>query len=126
MRATVKGHRTAGTDITAPFIYGGTDAKGAVTDKSDHYGRCGMRFEGIEVRRDGVYAIGADGKAAAWIGGVATKFWMLPVPAETVTDELDSLTFPELMVIAKQIKLAGRGTARKPQLIAGIRAHRAA
>ncbi len=41
-------------------------------------------------------------------------------------DELDELTFDQLMEIAKGIKLAGRGTARKPQLIAGIRAHRAA
>ena len=41
-------------------------------------------------------------------------------------DDLDTMTFPQLMEIARSIKLRGRGTARKPQLIAGIRAHRAA
>jgi hypothetical protein len=49
-----------------------------------------------------------------------------PAPAAPEGDELDSLTFPALMEIAKQLKVAGRGTARRPQLIEGIRAARAA
>ncbi len=128
MRGTAKAHRNAGTDFTAPFIFGGTDIKAPLTDLSDYHGRCGLRFESLEVTSQGVVAVDADGKRT-WIGGVATRFWMLPVPAETPAaegDDLDTLTFPQLMDIAKSIKLKGRGVARKPELIAGIRAHRAA
>jgi len=45
-------------------------------------------------------------------------------PAAPVADDLDALTFPELMAIAKLHNVPGRGTARKGQLIAGIRAAR--
>jgi hypothetical protein len=46
-------------------------------------------------------------------------------PASLPTDdELTTLSFPALMEIAKQLKVPGRGTARKPQLIDGIRAIR--
>lgn len=127
-RGTAKAHRTNGTNLSAPFIYGGTDIKAPVTDGSDYSGVCGKRFERIEIGRVGICAIDADGREMC-IGGVATRFWMLPVPAEAAapeSDDLDALTFPKLMEIAKAIKLKGRGVARRPQLIEGIRAHRAA
>ena len=41
-------------------------------------------------------------------------------------DELDGLNFAQLMRLAQQLKVPGRGAARKPQLIEGIRAARAA
>lgn len=43
-------------------------------------------------------------------------------PAAAPAASLDELTFPALMEIAKLLKVPGRGTARKPQLIEGIRA----
>lgn len=45
-------------------------------------------------------------------------------PAAPVADDLDGKLFPELMAIAKLHNVPGRGTARKGQLIAGIRAAR--
>ncbi len=39
---------------------------------------------------------------------------------------LEELKFPELMEIAKALNVPGRGVARKPELIAGIRAAQAA
>ncbi len=44
--------------------------------------------------------------------------------AAPVTDDLDSKKFPELMQIAKLHNVPGRGTARRQQLIDGIRAAR--
>jgi hypothetical protein len=46
--------------------------------------------------------------------------------AAAAGDELDGLTFAELMVIAKALKVPGRGTARIDALREGIRAARAA
>lgn len=45
-------------------------------------------------------------------------------PAAPVADDLDSKKFPELLAIAKLHNVPGRGTARRAQLIAGIRAAR--
>jgi hypothetical protein len=43
-----------------------------------------------------------------------------PAPAAT-TQDLDAMTFAELMTLAKQLKVPGRGTARLPQLREGVR-----
>jgi hypothetical protein len=57
---------------------------------------------------------------------VAAEIAELLAPAQPEADELDSLTFAELMVIAKQLQVPGRGTARIGALREGIRAARAA
>lgn len=132
IRGTIKALRAEGIDISRPVLYGGTDIKGPVLDGPTGGFHCATRYERIEVvAYQGVYGYDADNRRC-WLGGVATRMWLVQVAEEPhaseveAADDLDTMTFPQLMEIARSIKLRGRGVARKPQLIAGIRAHRAA
>lgn len=68
IRATAKGHRTAGIDITKPVTFRGYSSTGPDTD--------GIRYESLEpVGGSGIYGVKANGDRT-WLGGVATKFWL--------------------------------------------------
>ncbi len=87
IRATAKGHRAAGLDLSQPFLF-----RGYSTDVPD---ADGTRYERFESRRGGVYGIKVDGDRV-WLGGVATKFWLSPAfgPAPEPTQaEVELATF---------------------------------
>jgi hypothetical protein len=130
-RGTAKALRTAGVDFNRPVIM-----RGYSIDGVDLYAEP-TRYERIEVQHDGSYGVKADGKRQ-WLGGVATRYWLEQVADEPVAEEqapeaaleaddsdLDSMTFAQVMVLAKLHKVPGRGTARIAALREGVRKARA-
>lgn len=69
-RATAKGHRTAGLDLSQPVMYYG--------DRITGPNATGVRFERIEAGRSSVYGVKADGSKTS-LGGFATRFWLAPI-----------------------------------------------
>lgn len=72
IRATIKGHRDAGLDITGEVMFYGCDSTGPRAE--------GKLVTMRMVAGSGSYLTGTDGKEW-WAGGVATKMWLGPVPA---------------------------------------------